>query len=46
LQFKFYFALCFHKLCASLSEKLNAKMTHQRLGDEISRLAHSIGNSG
>ena len=33
-------------LCASLSEKLNAKMTRQRLGGELSRLADSIGNNG
>jgi len=37
---------CFLMLCASLSEKLNAKMTRQRLGGELSRLADSIGNNG
>ena len=37
---------CFLMLCASLSEKLNAKMTRQRLGGEISRLADSIGDNG
>ncbi|MBC8244904.1 MAG: TAXI family TRAP transporter solute-binding subunit [Verrucomicrobia bacterium] len=36
---------CFLKLCASLSEKLNAKMTRIRLGGEIARLADSIGKS-
>jgi len=34
---------CFLKLCASLSEKLNAKMTRVRLGGEIARLAEVIG---
>jgi len=33
---------CFLKLCASLSEKLNAKMTRLRLGGEIARLAKAI----
>jgi hypothetical protein len=35
---------CFLKLCASLSEKLNAKMTRLRLGGEIARLAKAIEN--
>ena len=34
---------CFLKLCASLSEKLNAKMTRVRLSGEIARLAEVIG---
>ena len=33
---------CFLKLCASLSEKLNSKMTRLRLGGEIARLAKAI----
>ena len=37
---------CFLKLCASLSEKLNAKMTRLRLGGEIARLAKAIENRG
>ncbi len=36
---------CFLKLCASLSEKLNAKMTRLRLGGEIARLAKAIEES-
>ena len=35
---------CFLKLCASLSEKLNAKMTRLRLGGEIARLTKAIEN--
>ena len=35
---------CFLKLCASLSEKLNSKMTRLRLGGEIARLAKAIEN--
>jgi TRAP transporter TAXI family solute receptor len=33
---------CFLELCASISEKLNAKMTRLRLGGEIARLADAI----
>jgi len=33
---------CFLELCASMSEKLNAKMTRLRLGGEIARLADAI----
>jgi len=33
---------CFLELCASLSEKLNAKMTRLRLGGDIERLAKAI----
>jgi len=33
---------CFLELCASLSEKLNAKMTRLRLGGEIANLARAI----
>jgi len=33
---------CFLELCASLSEKLNAKMTRVRLGGEIANLAKAI----
>ena len=33
---------CFLELCASLSEKLNSKMTRLRLGIEIQRLAKAI----
>jgi hypothetical protein len=33
---------CFLELCASLSEKLNAKMTRIRLGGEIANLARAI----
>ena len=33
---------CFLELCASLSEKLNSKMTRLRLGGEIQRLAKAI----
>ena len=33
---------CFLELCASLSEKLNSKMTRLRLGGDIQRLAKAI----
>jgi hypothetical protein len=33
---------CFLELCASLSEKLSAKMTRLRLGGEIANLARAI----
>ena len=33
---------CFLELCASMSEKLNAKMTRLRLGGEIARLADAV----
>jgi hypothetical protein len=33
---------CFLELCASVSEKLNAKMTRIKLGSEIARLAKAI----
>ena len=33
---------CFLELCASMSDKLNAKMTRLRLGGEIARLADAI----
>ena len=33
---------CFLELCASLSEKLNSKMTRLRLTGEIQRLAKAI----
>ena len=33
---------CFLELCASLSEKLNSKMTRLRLGGDIERLAKAI----
>ena len=37
---------CFLELCASLSEKLNAKMSRFKLGGEIQRLAKAVEDRG